>query len=68
MNIEARLGEILTALDNASAVYLVMGGHAARGSATRRCQLVCRGNNPFRSRPQEKASCDDGRRLSIVWE
>jgi hypothetical protein len=30
MNIEARLAEILTALDNAGAVYLVMGGHAAR--------------------------------------
>jgi hypothetical protein len=30
MNIETRLAEILTALDAAGAVYLVMGGHAAR--------------------------------------
>lgn len=30
MNIETRLAEILTALDRERAVYLVMGGHAAR--------------------------------------
>ena len=29
-------------------------------------ESVGRGNSPFRSRPQEKASCHDGRRLSIV--